>query len=245
METPTRNTPQMTLLSGPMGGGKSAVNLAIMSGMAEADMATWGMTRVYSLSKTSRTRRQNNGEYTELANAYEFDVPEKEFERGLASGSLMEVAHHSDDFYASPTPPEGQPTHFEIEVAGVRQIVDSTKPEVTAARQGMRCVYLLQGSMGQLYKQILERPDGVPEEKKLKRIARYPAEILYILEHRLPYGFVMNVAGEPQHAQQAALAYMLGEASVSDTVNARIAHNLAAGAISWLKEKGLTPPSID
>ncbi len=223
-------TPQITVVSGPMGGGKSGVNGAVIEGLLEADAATWGADnpRLMSVSLTSRGIRDG-----ESPKDYVHNTPEKVF----STGAVMEKVRHSGNWYGSPTPPEGQPRHLEIEVTGLKQIIESQQPEVVAARAGMRAVYLLQSSMQDLWEQISGRPDGVSKEAKLNRIARYPAEIFYILEHNLPYVFIENMAGQPSIARHNAVAYMLGQPVESRSP--QIAHAMAAGATAWLKERDI------
>lgn len=233
-------TPQLTVVSAPMGGGKSGVNTAVLTELAEADIRTWHMERVMSISETSRDRRVEMGEPKD---AYVFKQPPERFQRALETGEIMERVYHSNVHYGSPTPPKGQPTHLEIEVTGVKQIVESTHPDVVQARVGMRAVYLLQSSMGDLLDQIMGRNDGMTEAKKLERISRYPSEILYIIENNLPYSFVTNVSGSPEVGQRNTVLHMLGD-SRAESVPIRIAHNLAAGATSWLKYNGLEPAEI-
>lgn len=234
------STPQLTVVSGLMGGGKSGVNSAILEGLQSADLATWGRHRVMSVSETSRARRVGLGE---AEDAYKFGQLPERFEDALQTGEIMERAYHSGVHYGSPTPAPNQPTHLEIEVTGVAQIMKSEHPRVVVARQGIRAVYLLQSSMGDLCNQIMGRDDGMSKEKKLERISRYPSEILYIIRNDLPYQFITNVAGFPEIAQANAVAYMLADPRAR-TVPPRIAHNLAAGATSWLKYGGLAPAEI-
>lgn len=230
-------TPQLTVVSGPMGGGKSGVNRAVIEGLREADTQTWGADnpRLMSVSLTSRSQREG-----EPPEAYRFDTPPEDF----STGAVMESVCHSGNYYGSPTPPPRRPRHLEIEVTGLKQILESQKPEVIAARAGMRAVYLLQSSMQDLWEQISGRQDGVPEEVKLNRIARYPAEINYILEHNLPYAFIKNVQGDPALAQQQTVQYMLGEAVFGGLQTEYQATYAAVEALVWLRFEGIEPQQI-
>src|SRR4051812_12378802 len=122
-ETP--KTPQLTIVSGPMGGGKSGANTAAINGLKEADIYTWGVEhpRLMSVSKTSRGRRV---EQDEPIDAYEFETAPSIFETAKDTDLVMKKVYHSGVHYGSPTPPPGEPRHLEIEVTGVDQIVRSS-----------------------------------------------------------------------------------------------------------------------
>lgn len=231
-------TPQLTIVSGPMGGGKSGANKAVINTLREADLRGWGRERAMSISETSRPvqRPGEEGDYI-------FDVPEERFAHAVETGDLMEMVRHPGGYYGSPTPPEGQPTHLEIEVTGVSQILASTHPRVVQARVGMKAVYLLQSSMGDLFRQIMGRDDGMSEEKKKQRIARYPAEIGYILNQDLPYGFVLNPSGRPEVMMKNVAFYMLGDRRAI-LESRRIAESKAAEAYLWLKNREIEPVRI-
>lgn len=241
METLT-TTPHLTVLSGPMGGGKSGGNRAIIEGLGELDIEAWGVTRIMSVSETTRGRRIEMGE---PEGAYLFDQPVDRFETAVQTGALMERTEHSGTHYGSPTPEEGQPTHLEIEVSGVRQIMDSVHPRVVAARVGIKAAYLLQDSMGALFAQIMGRNDGMSEEKKVQRIARYPSEIIYILERDLPYAFILNPNGLPDYMEHQLIKYMSCNPGAM-TEDKRSAEQKAEEALRWLAKRGVKPePVID
>lgn len=234
------STPQLTVLSGPMGGGKSGGNTAIINGLRDADMRTWGMERVMSISETDRGRRE---EMNEPKDAYVFNQPVGRFTEALRTGDIMEMVFHSGTHYGSPTPAEGVPTHLEVEVTGTHQIITSSHPRVVAARLGIRCAYLLQSSMQDLFEQIMDRKDGMTRAKKLERISRYPSEVLYIIENELPYVFVHNEAGNPDVAQEQLVKYMLGDPSARlETLDE--AEKKAQEATLWLARRGLDPVAI-
>lgn len=234
-------TPQLTVLSGPMGGGKSRGNRAIIEGLQNADIQTWGQSRVMSISDTTRGRREEMGEPED---AYNFLQPTEKFETALETGKLMEKTYHSGTHYGSPTPPEGQPTHFEIEVSGVRQIMESDHPRVIEAREGLLAAYLLQDSMDALFEQIMGRNDGMSAEKKIERISRYPAEILYILERGLPYSFILNPFGRSGFMETQLVKYMLRDPEAI-LQSERLAEIKAKEALRWLLRIGVEPAPVN
>lgn len=242
MQTKTQTkTPQIVVVSGPMAGGKSSVIPVVLESLSEPDQAFWGRQRVLDVSDTTRSCRIGQGEDP---GAYNFDVPRGEMDDNISSGVYIQYSPHSGELYGSKVPKEGQPIIMDIEVSGVRQIVESGNHEVARARSDMKAIYLLQSSMEDLSRQMMNRPDGMTEAKKLLRIARYPSEIRYILENDLPYFFILNEAGQISRTKEHVAQFMLGNEGSSTIESRDVALSKAIEAEEWLRAKGLEPAEI-
>lgn len=188
--------------SAPMGGGKSGVNREILNFVRPYDLQKYGRERTYSVSKTSRPPRPGERESVD----YEFNVDPSFFVPAFEQGRMLEIDEHAGSYYGTPMPTPGNPLLVEIEVRGLKTATENNHPNAQWFRRNNIAIYIAQQNMLQLITQILERPDDtISEEKKMARVCRYPGELQYILDHRLSYNVVSNVAGVPQAAQQAAL----------------------------------------
>jgi guanylate kinase len=242
MQTKARvKTPQIVVVSGPMAGGKSSVIPVVLDSLNELDTLFWGKGRVLDISDTTRGCRVDHGEHPE---AYNFDTPRLEMEKNISKGVYIQYSPHSGELYGSKIPADGQPIIMDIEVSGVRQIVESTIPQVIKARKDIKAIYLLQSSMEDLYSQMMNRLDGMSEERKLLRIARYPAEIRYIMDHNLPYTFVLNEAGRIDRTKQHVSKFMLGKDDTMATQGPEMALSKALEAEEWLRKRGVEPAKI-
>ncbi|HRV75893.1 MAG: hypothetical protein H6799_00685 [Candidatus Nomurabacteria bacterium] len=234
-------TPQIVVVSGPMAGGKSSVLPVILETLAELDRLAWGKERALDISDTTRACRVDHGEDPL---AYNFNTPRELMEDNISKGVYIQYSPHSGELYGSKVPPYNQPIVMDIEVSGVRQIVESKNPDIIKARVDMKAVYLLQSSMEDLSSQMMNRPDGMKESRKMQRIARYPAEIRYILEHNLPYNFILNEAGHVDITKKHVAQFILGELGPDIVQSADVALSKAIEAEEWLEKRGIKTAEI-
>ena len=150
----------MTVLSGPSGVGKSTV----IGRLRQAYPEVW-------VSVSVTTRRPRPGE--EDGREYHF-VSDREFDRLLTDGELLEWARYSGHRYGTPRAPvldklaAGVPPLLEIDVQGARQ--------VRAAMPAALLVFLAPPSYDELARRLNER--GTEQEDVVRhRLATARAEL--------------------------------------------------------------------
>ena len=138
---------RLTVLSGPSGVGKSTVAAALRRDHPEI----W-------ISVSATTRRPRPGEVN--GREYHF-VDEREFDRLVASGELLEWAEFAGNKYGTPREPvrrrtaAGLPTLLEIDLAGARQVRRSMPDAVL--------VFLAPPSWDELVRRLTGRGTEPPE----------------------------------------------------------------------------------
>jgi guanylate kinase len=143
----TRRHSRLTVLSGPSGVGKSTVAAALRRDHPEI----W-------ISVSATTRRPRPGEVN--GREYRF-VDEREFDRLVAAGELLEWAEFAGNKYGTPREPvrrrtaAGLPTLLEIDLAGARQVRRSM-PEAVL-------VFLAPPSWDELVRRLTGRGTEPPE----------------------------------------------------------------------------------
>jgi len=218
-----------------MGGGKGAANTALLEWIRPYDLAHFKSERVFSVSWTSRGERPNESNGVE----YWFNKLPVDFLEALESDFLEKVLHPGG-YYGTPMPAHGTPTHYEFEVAGYLQSLQNMHPNARQFRESNSAVYIAQQCMSQLLSQIMARPDGMSEEKKIHRAARYPGELKYILEHSLPYKVVENNPGEQDRTNSKVIRAMIGDSDVPLLGRLEISEKIHE-ACDYLHDEGIEP----
>ncbi len=148
---------RLTVLSGPSGVGKSTV----IARLRQAYPQIW-------LSVSVTTRRPRPGE--EDGREYKF-VGEREFDRLIAEGELLEWARYSGHRYGTPRAPveeklaAGVPPLLEIDVQGARQ--------VRSRMPGALLVFLAPPSWPELERRLNERGTEPPEAVRQRLVTAH------------------------------------------------------------------------
>src|SRR5574344_882533 len=151
----------LIILSGPSGVGKGTIRQKVME---NTTLNLW-----YSISLT--TRKQRPGEMN--GREYRF-VSEKEFQRNLEEGNLLEHAAFVEHHYGTPKDKEeemrakGYNVFLEIDVKGAKQVMEKCPDAVS--------IFLLPASFQELENRIRGR--STEEEKVIEeRLAKAKSEI--------------------------------------------------------------------
>lgn len=115
-DAPPSTKPQVYVLCGPSGVGKGTVVQELRKRYGER----------FFLSVSATTRHPRPGE---VSGEHYLFISQKEFERMIAQGQMLEWAQvHSLNYYGTPRQPvmdaleEGKPALLEIDLAGARQV---------------------------------------------------------------------------------------------------------------------------
>jgi guanylate kinase len=192
-----------------MGGGKRTTYEGVLQWVAPYDQEYYGMQREFSISLASRSERLELGETNGVE--YWFNIPLEKFVELRDKGELLEFIEHPGGFYATPIPRPDVPMLYEIEVVGVCNALHNEHPNARRIRESNVAIYIAQSSMAQLLDQILARPDGMTEKKKLERAARYPGEMSHMLKSGIPFAVIENRPGAIEATRAAAIQVVAGD----------------------------------
>ena len=143
-----RKNSRLTVLSGPSGVGKSTV----VAELRRRSPEIW-------ISVSVTTRRPRPGEVN--GREYYF-VDDREFDRMVSAGELLEWAEFAGNKYGTPREPvtrrleQGLPTLLEIDLAGARQVRESMKDDALL-------VFLEPPSWAELVRRLTGRGTEPPE----------------------------------------------------------------------------------
>ena len=143
-----RSNSRLTVLSGPSGVGKSTV----VAELRRCSPEIW-------ISVSVTTRRPRPGEVN--GREYYF-VDEREFDRMVSAGELLEWAEFAGNKYGTPAEPvrdrleRGLPTLLEIDLAGARQVREVMKDDALF-------VFLKPPSWAELVRRLTGRGTESPE----------------------------------------------------------------------------------
>jgi guanylate kinase len=143
-----RMNSRLTVLSGPSGVGKSTV----VAELRRCSPEIW-------ISVSVTTRRPRPGEVN--GREYYF-VDEREFDRMVSAGDLLEWAEFAGNKYGTPAEPvrdrleRGLPTLLEIDLAGARQVREAMKDDALL-------VFLKPPSWAELVRRLTGRGTEPPE----------------------------------------------------------------------------------
>ena len=154
-----RRHSRLTVLSGPSGVGKSTV----VAELRRCSPEIW-------ISVSVTTRRPRPGEVN--GREYYF-VDDREFDRMVTAGELLEWAEFAGNKYGTPREPvrrrlaEGLPTLLEIDLAGARQVREAMKDDALF-------VFLEPPSWEELVRRLTGRGTEPPEvvERRLSAARR-------------------------------------------------------------------------
>ncbi len=142
---------RLTVLSGPSGVGKGSVLAAVR----RRSPGTW-----ISVSVTTRRRRPG-----EVDGVHYHFVDQREFDRLVAAGELLEHAAYTGHSYGTPRAPllaqleRGRPALLEIELQGARQVL--------AGLPDARLVFLAPPSWQELERRLVGR--GTEDDERVRR----------------------------------------------------------------------------
>lgn len=231
----TCGLPLHIVVSGPMGGGKSAVNSAVHAWAIPYDRAFYRQRRRFSVSWTSRGPRESEADGVD----YWFNIERHLFEEACRNGELLECDRHAEEWYGTPTPELNTPMQYDIDVVGLSEILVSPIAIKRQFRDRMIAIYLAQQSMGQLLEQILNRRDGMDERQKISRASRYPGELRFILDNALPYLVVENIPGKQVDTIKKVLHLVAAERT--DTLDTLAIEEKITEACDTLHDQRIEP----
>ena len=182
----------LIVFSGPSGVGKGTVRQYFMDDPK--------LNLAYSISMTTRSPRQGEEDGKDY-----FFVTREAFEAAVERGELLEHAEFVGNYYGTPLPyveklrNEGKNVILEIEVEGMKQVVEKCSDALT--------IFIIPPSMEELERRIRGRKSEA-EEVIQKRLAKASKE----LELQSNYQYVV-CNDDPQEAANKITDIILNEMS--------------------------------
>ena len=139
----------LIILSSPSGAGKSTLSRKLIE---------WDDTITFSVSATTRTPRDGEVDGQD----YHF-LSDKEFQRDVANGDMLEHAHVFGHHYGSPRAPvqtaieAGRDVLFDIDWQGAQQIQNSSLGKHTLS------IFILPPSIKELHRRLTSRGQDAPD----------------------------------------------------------------------------------
>ena len=139
----------LIILSSPSGAGKSTLSRKLIE---------WDDTITFSVSATTRTPREGEVDGQD----YHF-LSDKEFQRDVANGDMLEHAHVFGHHYGSPRAPvqtaieAGRDVLFDIDWQGAQQIQHSSLGKHTLS------IFILPPSIKELHRRLTTRGQDAPD----------------------------------------------------------------------------------
>lgn len=233
-----RGAPEHVFVAGPMGGGKRSTYEGVLQWLAPYDQEYYGTERRFSVSLASRCERTELGEKDGVE--YWFNIPLQKFIELRDAGMLLEFVEHPGGFYATPIPDIDVPMLYEIEVVGIANSIRNEHPNARRVRESNVAIYIAQKSMSQLLEQILNRPDGMPESKKIQRAARYAGEMIYMLESGVPFSVIENEPGALAATRVAAIRVVAGDPD-APTLSVSDIRDKIEESCDYMNDNGIDP----
>lgn len=139
----------LIILSSPSGAGKSTLSRKLIE---------WDDTITFSVSATTRTPRDGEVDGQD----YHF-LSDKDFQRDVANGDMLEHAHVFGHHYGSPRAPvqtaieAGRDVLFDIDWQGAQQIQNSSLGKHTLS------IFILPPSIKELHRRLTTRGQDTPD----------------------------------------------------------------------------------
>ena len=139
----------LIILSSPSGAGKSTLSRKLIE---------WDDTITFSVSATTRTPREGEVDGQD----YHF-LSDKDFQRDVANGDMLEHAHVFGHHYGSPRAPvqtaieAGRDVLFDIDWQGAQQIQNSSLGKHTLS------IFILPPSIKELHRRLTSRGQDAPD----------------------------------------------------------------------------------
>ncbi|MFA5421203.1 MAG: guanylate kinase [Bacilli bacterium] len=163
MENDTLKEGLLIIISGPSGVGKGTIRRQVM--------ADDSLNLAYSVSMTTRTKRENEEEGADY-----FFVSKEEFERNIKADNFLEWAEFVGNRYGTPKHyvdelrQQGKNVVLEIEVEGTKQVLSRCKGSNVVS------IFVIPPSFEDLEKRIRHRSTE-PEDIIQKRLAKARKEM--------------------------------------------------------------------